>query len=262
MGCVLPCNDDFQESSGREDDSEIQVVSGTPSVEPSVVSNPLDHNVESKLEAKTEPIGEKRDDSKVTPLVHTKLEPEPVSKPEPVAKPVPASKKGKKNMDIQVSPAKPEQSSLVEVLTPINTGSSNAVKVTDNTVAKNLAVKLDLDDVNSMVFKGTSALQKFSNKTTYEKRFLWVNLYNSTLNLSEYMTKEKRHKEVNVKDIVSVAQALPTKMDKKLPEKPTVDLCLTVNFTRGGGIDIKFDSSDQRDLWFETLTKLRNNAAQ
>lgn len=261
MGCVLPCNDDFQESSDRAD-LEIEVVADPGlSMQPTEVTNPLD-KVETKVEPKTEPIGEKKSEPKPVQLVQTKSEPAPVSKPEPVAaKPAPA-KKGKKDLDIQVSPVKQEQSALVEVLTPINAGTSNSAKVTENTAAKKLAVKLDLDDVNSIVFKGTSALQKFSNKTTYEKRFLWVNLYNSTLNLSEYMTKEKRHKEVNVKDIVSVAQTLPAKADKKLPEKPSVDQCLTVNFTRGGGIDIKFESSDQRDLWFETLTKLRNNAAQ
>jgi len=261
MGCVLPCNDDFQESTDTED-LEIGVLADPGlSSEPTEVTNPLE--AESKVAAKTEPIGEKKDEAKPVPLVQTKSEPAPQSKPEPTAKPLPV-KKGKKDLDLQLpaSPVKSEQSALVEVLTPINAGAANAVKVTENTAAKKLAVKLDLDDVNSIVFKGTSALQKFSNKTTYEKRFLWVNLYNSTLNLSEYMTKEKRHKEVNVKDIVSVSQTLPAKADKKLPEKPTADQCLTVNFTRGGGIDIKFESADQRDLWFETLTKLKNNAAQ
>ena len=231
MGCVLPCNDDFQEHTEKED-LEIEVVS-EPAAPPTA-------------EAKHEEIPV----AIVTPAPEPELKPEVETQPKNV-------KNGKKKLAIEVSPVKAEQSSMVDVPTPITSGPSNHVKVTNTTPVRNLIAKLDFGDVNSIVFKGTSAQQKFSNKTSYDPRFLWVNLYNSTLNLSEYTSKEKRHKEVSIKDIVSVVQALPVKADKrKDADKLNIDLCLTISFTKGGGIDVCFQSKDDRDLWYGTLNKL------
>jgi len=33
-------------------------------------------------------------------------------------------------------------------------------------------------------------------------------------------------------------------------------LCLTINFKRGGGIDLKFENEAIRDLWYESLNNL------
>jgi len=234
MGCVLPCNDDFQEHTEKED------------LEIEVVSEPAPLHVAADAKHEEIPV------AIVTPAPEPELE----SKPE-VKNQAKNAKIGKKALAIEVSPLKAEQSSMVDVPTPMNSGPSNHVKVTNTTPVRNLIAKLDFGDVNSIVFKGTSAQQKFSNKTSFDPRFLWVNLYNSTLNLSEYTSKEKRHKEVSIKDIVSVVQALPVKADKrKDADKLNIDLCLTISFTKGGGIDICFQSKDDRDLWYGTLNKL------
>lgn len=234
MGCVLPCNDDYQEHSEKEE-FEVEVVSevAAPAIEAVAAVPPVPSVTKAE---------EMQEQSDVTPQAKT----------DEKAK----SKNGKKDLAIVTSPLKPEQV-MVDVPTPMNGGATNHVKVTNTTPVRNLIAKLDFGDVNSVVFKGTSASQKFSNKTSYDLRFLWVNLYNSTLNLSEYTSKEKRHKEVSIKDIVSVVQALPVKADKrKDADKLNIDLCLTISFTKGGGIDVSFQSKDDRDLWYSTLNKL------
>lgn len=229
MGCVLPCNDDYEEHSEKEE-IEVEVL-------------PLE-----------DPVNVSPDN--VTAVVVTTKENNPILVPEAV--PIPVNnkkKKGKKDLAVDTTPAKPEQSAMVDVSTPINP----VPKVTVTTPVRNLAVKFDLGNLDSPVFKGTKALQKFSNKSTFEPRFLWVNLHNQTLNLSEHMTKEKRHKEVGIKDIVSVLQALPVKNSsekKKDADKLDVSRCLTVNFTKGGGIDLQFATNDEREAWYSALTKL------
>lgn len=119
---------------------------------------------------------------------------------------------------------------------------------------------LDLD-LNSPVFKGTTAMQKFSNKSTYDQKFVWINIHSRTLNLSEYNTKEKRHKEASIGDVVNVVAGPPEKYKAALdakgdPEKLNIGQCLSVTFIRGGGIDLKFLSEAERDTWYLALTKL------
>lgn len=119
---------------------------------------------------------------------------------------------------------------------------------------------LDLD-LNSPVFKGTTAMQKFSNKSTYDQKFVWINIHNRTLNLSEYNTKEKRHKEASIGDVVNVVAGPPEKFkaavdENGVQEKLNIGQCLSVTFVRGGGIDLKFLTEAERDAWYLALTKL------
>jgi hypothetical protein len=119
---------------------------------------------------------------------------------------------------------------------------------------------LDID-LSSPVFKGTTAMQKFSNKSTYDSKYLWINVHNRTLNLSEYNSKEKRHKEASIGDIVNVVAGPPEKYkplvdEKGEAEKLNIGQCLSVTFVRGGGIDLKFLTEAERDAWYIALTKL------
>ena len=87
-------------------------------------------------------------------------------------------------------------------------------------------------DSESPVFVGVSLEQKFTNKSAYEPRFVWVNLQSRTMHLSIYMTKDKRHKEASVSDVTDIVAGPPSKA-KKISDA-TAATCLTVNFKRGG----------------------------
>ena len=77
---------------------------------------------------------------------------------------------------------------------------------------------------------------------------------NKTLNLSDHLTKERRHKEANLSDIVDVLKALPLKYKEAEPSEE--GKCLSVKFIRGGGIDIKFDDAADCNLWYNTIKNI------
>lgn len=117
-------------------------------------------------------------------------------------------------------------------------------------------------DLNSPVFKGTVVDQKFSNKSSYDQKFMWINIDSKTLNLSEYRTKEKRHKEASLADVVNVVAGPPEKFKAPIdqstgePMKLNIACCMSVTFVRGGGIDLKFSTEAERDAWYAAVTKL------
>ena len=96
--------------------------------------------------------------------------------------------------------------------------------------------------------------QKFSNKSTYDQKFAWVNYNARTLNLSEFMTKERRHKEASLSDVVHVVAGAPEKLKKDIALDH--DLCLSVKFVRGGGIDLLFKTTQEKDLWYAAIIDL------
>lgn len=107
-------------------------------------------------------------------------------------------------------------------------------------------------DQNLAPFTGCEVLQKFNNNTGYNKRFVWLNSTSRTIHMSQHMTKERRHKEASLSDVTSVVAGPPAKK-KAETEENFSDLCLTVNFKRGGGIDLQFKTKEDRDVWFNTL---------
>jgi hypothetical protein len=117
-------------------------------------------------------------------------------------------------------------------------------------------------DDNLPVFQGCVVEQKFSNKSSYETKFAWINLESRSLNLSEHMTKERRHKEASLVDVVSVAAGPPEKFKAHVSATGTPtefqdsDLCLSVKFIRGGGIDLKFKTEEERDSWHDVITHI------
>ena len=70
--------------------------------------------------------------------------------------------------------------------------------------------------------------------------------------MSQHMTKERRHKEASLSDVTSVVAGPPAKKKADTVENVS-DLCLTVNFKRGGGIDLQFKCKEDRDVWYNTL---------
>ena len=118
-------------------------------------------------------------------------------------------------------------------------------------------------DLKSPVFEGSTVDQKFSNKSTYDSKFVWINFDARTINLSEYTNKGKRHKEASLSDVVNVVAGPPDKhkaIDSNNPggvtKKLDISTCLTITFVRGGGIDLRFKNEVERDAWYVALTKL------
>ena len=59
-------------------------------------------------------------------------------------------------------------------------------------------------DLNSSIFVGCEVEQKFTSKLSYEPKFVWVNAHTRTIHMSQYMTKERRHKEASLEDVTSI----------------------------------------------------------
>lgn len=100
--------------------------------------------------------------------------------------------------------------------------------------------------------------QKFTNTSSFDKRYIWVNYETRTLHMSQHESKEGRHKEASLADIKSLETKPPTKLRKKIETEPDLkdDLYLTINFMRGGSIDLRFKTTAERNLWYNTLLKL------
>ena len=119
--------------------------------------------------------------------------------------------------------------------------------------------KQDIDE-KLPVFQVTEVHQKFTNKSGFEKKFIWLSLKTKTIHMSTYENKERRHKEANLNDITTIVSGAPQlfKADEQVNVNANELSCrsLTVNFKRGGGIDIMFANESDRDLWFHTLRKI------
>eukprot|EP01038_Epipyxis_sp_PR26KG_P009805 gene9805-13194_t len=112
-------------------------------------------------------------------------------------------------------------------------------------------------DLDSPVFKGTRLEQKFANKAAYDVRFGWINLSQRTINISEHMTKDRRHKEASLTDVVNVVAGPPEKY-KMLEGKEHLNInkCLSIKFVRGGGIDLRFSTENERNQWYDAIIKI------
>ena len=113
-------------------------------------------------------------------------------------------------------------------------------------------------DLNSSVFIPSQLEQKFSNKSSYEMKYAWINISARTLNLSDHPSKERRHKEAGLTDVISVIAGPPDKYKPRAGDAASVhpNQCLTIKFVRGGGIDFKFNSKVERDIWYEVISGL------
>jgi hypothetical protein len=110
-------------------------------------------------------------------------------------------------------------------------------------------------DLSASIFEGLTVDQKFTSKTSYEPRFVWVNLETLTIHMSTHNTKERRHKEASLSDVTSVERGAPKRL-KSASDINSPNSCMTVNFQRGGGIDLKFEADSECDLWYRVLTRV------
>lgn len=110
-------------------------------------------------------------------------------------------------------------------------------------------------DSKASIFQGAFLDQKFTSKTTYEPRFVWVNLESLTIHMSQHNTKERRHKEASLTDVTSVLRGAPQRL-KSTDGINIESVCMTVNFQRGGGIDLKFATAAECDMWYQVLSKV------
>ena len=110
---------------------------------------------------------------------------------------------------------------------------------------------------NTSIFKGLLVDQKFTNTSSFDKRFIWVNYETKTLHMSQHESKEGRHKEASLTDIKNLDLKPPLKLRKK-PDETSAnnDVFLTISFVRGGSIDLRFKSTEERNIWYNTLSKL------
>lgn len=163
--------------------------------------------------------------------------------------------------------------STYQNITPVGTRTPTALDTTpkatpvppsDANIFRQIPDKKDSEqdfDLNSSIFKGTIVQQKFFNKSTYDPKFVWVNISSRALCLSEHTTKERRHKEANLSDITGVIAGPPEKYRAQTNAQGdavpiNADLCLSIKFVRGGGIDLQFQTTDDRDLWYLVIIRL------
>ena len=111
---------------------------------------------------------------------------------------------------------------------------------------------------NSSIFKGLTVDQKFTTTSTFDRRYIWVNYETRTLHMSQHETKEGRHKEASLTDIKSIETKPPLKLRKKTDNEPDIskDIYLTIAFVRGGSIDLRFKTTEERNLWYNTFNTL------
>lgn len=154
------------------------------------------------------------------------------------------------------STSQPSTSSSAAVRPSGNNNGGASSSSANNSSSANLEF-----DMNSPVFKGAVVQQKFFNKSTYDPKFAWINLKSRSLCLSEHMTKERRHKEASLGDVTGVIAGPPEKYKAIIgangePQHLDPNLCLSVKFVRGGGIDLKFQTMEERDLWSHVIMRL------
>ena len=97
------------------------------------------------------------------------------------------------------------------------TGSYTAISAAGDDAFHNAGVELISSitkevDPTASIFTGTFVDQKFTSKTTYEPRFVWVNLDSLTIHMSQHNTKERRHKEASLADVTNVERGAPKRV--------------------------------------------------
>ena len=61
----------------------------------------------------------------------------------------------------------------------------------------------DMYNQNLSPFTGLSIELKFTSKSSYEDKFVWLNSTSKTIHMSTHQTKEKRHKEASLTAVSS-----------------------------------------------------------
>ena len=102
------------------------------------------------------------------------------------------------------------------------------------------------------VLDGNKASVKFVNKKSYDDRYIWINIDNDTIHVSNHINKNEEHKEASLLNLTKVIKALPRRFyaDKSILNS---DCCITIDFENGGAIDILYENRVQSDAWHDVL---------
>ena len=107
-----------------------------------------------------------------------------------------------------------------------------------------------MDDEKLEVNKVTECQQKFDNKQSYEKKYIWASVNTKTIHMSLFPQKIKRHREASLTDITTIDLGAPKFYNDAEVRKSDLNTkCLTIKFKRGGGIDLMFETEAKRDVW-------------
>ena len=99
--------------------------------------------------------------------------------------------------DTEIVP-KASQRPVVEAELDVSEGSEFASVQKDES-----HVGPEIYDQSLSVFKGIMLDLKFTSKSSYEQKFVWLNSYSNTIHMSQTTSKEKRHKEASLADVRS-----------------------------------------------------------
>lgn len=82
--------------------------------------------------------------------------------------------------------------------------------------------------------------------------------------MSQHMSKDRRHREASLADVTDVVAGPPVKRKHVEGEDESIYMkhCLTINFKKGGGIDLQFKSEEERDEWLDAFTKILQQLAR
>jgi hypothetical protein len=111
-------------------------------------------------------------------------------------------------------------------------------------------------DANSPVFQGTMLDLKFTKSADFEKKFVWIDIVDRTIHMSTFSSKERRHREASLSEVSSLNAGLPLKLSDEQRKSSPADRCLTINFKKGTGVDLMFSTSQERNVWYDTLRKI------
>lgn len=122
--------------------------------------------------------------------------------------------------------------------------------------AKNPLNSTNEYDENHPALIGSNIDLKFINKSRYESKFVWISPRKKTIHMSDYNTKERRHKEASLSEVTSLVAGPPLKSKVSSNDPSIGKKCLTINFQKGGGIDLKFENESERDNWYALLNRI------
>ena len=101
--------------------------------------------------------------------------------------------------------------------------------------------------------------QKMTYQDKFEPRFMWLDIMDQTIHLSQFRNKERNHREASLSGIVSIKAGVP---ERHREEEDLSGRCLTIVFQRGEDIDLMLETENERNLWCDTLRVMASVASQ
>lgn len=209
--------------------------------------------------APSESSGESEDEEAVTdnvaaPVVEeTKTEvvaaPEPAAEPEPTPQAQPEPEPQPQPQDV----AEPEskEADPVEERQSEDSGMGDFFR-------PSLAPAADVVDTSSPAFLGMNILKKTTKESKYRIRFCWIDQDAKSVHWSKKETRDPPSKELLLNDIMAIRKGAPQRSARFGGTGDLEELGLTLAMPRGDGIDLKFQSTEERDEWHQILDMMKN----